>query len=240
LTQRQPQQGSGRTAALALSAALHCAALVALVWCAGFDRKAAPPPRRAVTLIALEGLRQTPAAPSAATPARVKPAAARDKAEARPRKPAQPSPASAPLAPPPADPAAALAVAPAPAAAAPAAAPTPDAVAPPAGAANVVAGAEPVEPLPLLYLAEVSRMIRAHLAPGGRPDHARGTVVVHIILARDGTVLGAAVVQGAGYAALDEAAREVVLRIHKFPELPGEFARGQQQFAIDQPIGFNS
>jgi TonB family protein len=230
---RQPRQGSGRSAALALSAAVHCAVLVLLIWSTGSGSMIAPLPPRAVTLIDLEGLAQTPATPAAAAPAKARPRFARKNA-GTPRlpPPTQATLVSGPWAPPPpADSPPALAVAPAPPAAA---APVPG-----PNSAPAAASVEQAEPLPLLYLAEVSRMIRSHLALSGRQDHAHGTVVVHIVLARDGTVLGAAVIQGAGFAALDEAAREVVLRIRKFPELPVEFARGQQQFAIDQPIGFN-
>ena len=102
------------------------------------------------------------------------------------------------------------------------------------------AASGPAEALPLLYLAEVSRLIRLRLGypEQARLDRAKGTAVVHILLARDGTVLGVELVRGAGHPALDAEAREVVLRIHKFPELPDYYARGEQRFAIDQPIGF--
>jgi len=112
---------------------------------------------------------------------------------------------------------------------------------PPAATETSAAGARS-EPPPLLYLAEVSRLIRLRLdypAPA-RLDRAQGMAVVHIVLARDGTVLSVDLIQGAGDPALDEEARAVVLRIHKFPGLPEDYARGEQRFAIDQPIGFRA
>lgn len=125
-----------------------------------------------------------------------------------------------------------------PAAAAPVAAIPAEAPAAPVEAAAAASG--PAEPPPLLYLAEVSRLIRLRLdyPAQARQDKARGTALVHILLARDGTVLSVEVVHGAGHPALDTEAREVVLRIHKFPELPEYYARGESRFAIDQPIGF--
>jgi TonB family protein len=109
----------------------------------------------------------------------------------------------------------------------------------PAEPAAAAAGAAAEAP-PLLYLAEVSRLIRLRLdyPEQARLDRARGTALVHILLARDGTVLSVELLRGAGHPALDAEAREVVLRIHKFPELPDYYARGEQRFAIDQPIGF--
>jgi protein TonB len=112
----------------------------------------------------------------------------------------------------------------------------------PAPSETPPAAGEPAGPLPLLYLAEVSRLIRLRLdyPAQARLDRASGVAVVHILLARDGTVLSVELVRGAGHPALDAEAREVVLRIGKFPDLPAYYARGEQRFAIDQPIGFRA
>jgi protein TonB len=101
-------------------------------------------------------------------------------------------------------------------------------------------GAERIEPLPIEYLKEVSRMIRVNLNYPwqAKRDRVEGTVVVHILLARDGSVVSVSLVQGASNSALDEEACNVVLRIRKFPGLPEDVLRGGREFAIDQPIRF--
>ncbi|MDB5985052.1 MAG: energy transducer TonB [Nevskia sp.] len=71
-----------------------------------------------------------------------------------------------------------------------------------------------------------------------RDAHQQGTVIIHMHLRRDGTVLDASLVKSSGYAVLDEAARQEVLRIGKFAELPLEYIPGQADFAIDQPVAF--
>lgn len=227
MTAQQHRRHLPKAGAAALSLVLHGAVLL-LAALVVHTVKPVGPTAKAVMLIALEQ-GPAPAAANQAAPApprsRHKPQASRAPAAAPagteaaiPREPAQPAFAAAssedqarPETPQPA----------------------------PAGAGAPTAGVQ-AEPPPLLYLAEVSRLIRLRLdyPAQARLDQAQGTAVVHILLARDGTVLSVELIQGAGHPALDQEAREVVLRIHKFPELPAYYARGEQRFAIDQPIGF--
>lgn len=146
----------------------------------------------------------------------------------------------APAQPPVAQPGPTQAAPPEPAAAAAASADPPVPAGQTSAAEAAPAASGPASPPPLLYLAEVSRLIQLRLdyPEQARQDRAKGTALVHILLARDGTVLSVELVRGAGHPALDAEAREVVLRIHKFPQLPEYYARGEQRFAIDQPIGF--
>ena len=215
-----------RAGATALSLAVHCTVLVLAALAFGMH-PALRPPLRMIPLITLE---QAPPTPAKAAPA---PAAA-------PRLPHRPRAAARP------DPAAAQAPAPHGSEPQPLVSSLPAAAEPAAEAQPAPAPADSAAPVghteapPLLYLAEVSRLIRLRLdyPARARLERAQGTAVVRILLARDGTVLSVEVIQGAGNPALDEEARAVVLRIHKFPGLPDDYARGEERFAIDQPIGF--
>jgi len=231
--------GSSRNLSLLVSLCLHAALVLLLIW-AMPHQQGAPLPKRALTVIALQSLLQAAPAPSVASPY-VPPAPP----HRRPHPPAaklvapapvwQTPPAPSPQ-PPPTPPQTAAASAPA--------APAPDPA--PAAVAVVDASAAPApaagsaarnDAMPLAYLAEVSRMIRVNLNPPREARwHALSVAVVHIRIARDGTVLGAGVIQSTGYQVLDEEALAVVLRIHKFPEPPGEYF----PFNIDQPIRFFS
>jgi TonB family protein len=216
------------TGPAALSLAVHGALALLLVLAFGRAMPLARPAAKTMPAILLGMDLPRPAALPAAPPhaprrvaraahaAAPPPVAARDEAPAAAAQQAAPAPLPAPVAG--AEPA-------------PAAAPAAEAA---------PAGGGPAEAPPLLYLAEVSRLIRLRLdyPAQARQDRARGTALVHILLARDGTVLSVELVRGAGHPALDAEAREVVLRIRKFPELPAYYARGEQRFAIDQPIGF--
>ncbi|HWY23943.1 MAG TPA: energy transducer TonB [Nevskia sp.] len=223
MTAQQPRRHLAKAGAAALALVLHCAILLLAALSIHAVKPAGPAPK-AVMPIALE---QGPA-PSTASQAAPPPIPRRRPHASRPEPPAAAA-TDAPI--PPEQPQPALI------AASPGDQARPETPQPPAAGAELPTAGEPP---PLLYLAEVSRLIRLRLDDPARArlERAQGTVVVHILLARDGTVLSAEVIQGAGHPALDEEARQVVLRIHKFPELPEYYARGEQRFAIDQPIGF--
>jgi protein TonB len=98
---------------------------------------------------------------------------------------------------------------------------------------------QPAE-IPWAYLWKVKRLIGEHRRYPRKAYGARqqGTAVVRIHLSRDGQLLGAHLLRGSGHALLDEEARDVVLRIGRFPPLPEQYLIGQLEFAIDQPIEF--
>jgi len=226
-----------RRLALPVSLCLHAGLVLLLVWAVP-HQQGAPLPKRALTVIALQSLLQAAPAPSVASPyvppapphRRPHPAATKLAAAA----PVWQTPPAPTPQPPPSPPQTAMA---------PAAAPAPD-PAPATVAAVDTSAAAPAagsaarnDALPLAYLSEVSQMIRVNLNPPREARwHAMSVAVVHIRIARDGTVLGAGVIQSTGYQVLDEEALAVVLRIHKFPEPPGEYF----PFNIDQPIRFFS
>lgn len=223
-----------RSAALLVSLGLHVIAALLLIGAVTHQQGAALP-RKAVTVIALQSL--LPAIPAAGAEA---PQPAPPKPKFHPRQAlakAAPSPATrqTPPAPQtaPAPPPQAVAAAPPAAATVPAADPAPAVVA----QASAAASAQPDTAPPIAYLVEVSRVIRINL---NYPAQARqhGIAVVHIRIARDGTVLSAGVVQSSGAAELDREAREVVLRIHRFPEPPSAYVSAIGDFSIDQPIRF--
>ena len=113
----------------------------------------------------------------------------------------------------------------------------PTAIAQAGGGAPPAAITQSNQAPPLAYLTEVSRMIRVNLSYPPQA-HTHGIAVVHIRIARDGTVLDAGVIHSSGNPALDEEARAVVLRIGKFPEPPSAYFPDVGDFGIDQPIHF--
>ena len=223
-----------RSAALLVSLGLHAIAALLLIR-AVTQQQGALPPKKAVTVIALQSL--PPATPvtvaEAQQPAPPKPKFHPRQTVAK----ATPSPATwqTPPAPQaaPTPPAQAVAVAP----------PTPAAVSAPdpepaiAAQASAAASTQPDAAPPIAYLVEVSRVIRINLNYPAQA-HQHGIAVVHIRIARDGTVLSAGVVQSSGTPELDREAREVVLRIHRFPEPPSAYVSAIGDFSIDQPIRF--
>jgi len=92
------------------------------------------------------------------------------------------------------------------------------------------------QPPPLAYLIEVSRIIRVHL--DDQKPHVHGLTVVHIRIARDGSLLGAGIAQSSGSQSVDEAALSVIIGIHRFPEPPSAYVSAIGDFSIDQPIRF--
>jgi len=97
-----------------------------------------------------------------------------------------------------------------------------------------------IEPLPLAYLTRVMMTIglNRRYPLKALANREQGIAVVHIHLARDGSVLDVEVIRSSGHQALDDEARDVVLRIGSFQALPPEYARGAEDFFIDQPIRF--
>lgn len=121
----------------------------------------------------------------------------------------------------------------------------PPSVAEPAPLASATAPSRPasmgiVEPLPMAYLTHVMMTIglNRRYPLKALANREQGTAVVHIHLSRDGSVLDVTVIKSSGYPVLDAEARDVVLRIAKFQALAPEYARGAEDFAIDQPIRF--
>lgn len=101
---------------------------------------------------------------------------------------------------------------------------------------------EELDDRPIAYLVTLTRVIRRTLK---YPWHARqyrqeGDAIVRMHMRRDGTVLGATLIQSSGYSALDEEAREVVLRVRRFPPFPADYRPSRQEFEIDQPVTFRS
>ncbi len=226
-----------RNAAWLVSLCLHAIAALLLIG-AMTRQQAMPQPKNAVAVIAL----QSPAAPAvveAPHPAPARPRPHPHQAVARATSANwQTRPAPTPEAPP-AAPAQAVAMETPPL---PTATPAPDpapAVAAQASPSTVpaAAGTHVDAPSPLAYLVEVSRVIRLNLNYPAQA-HRHGVAVVHIRIARDGTVLSAGLVQSSGTPELDQEAREVVLRIHRFPEPPGAYVSDSGDFSIDQPIRF--
>lgn len=151
----------------------------------------------------------------------------------RPRAQAKPKPNPRPIPPKPdtAEPAPSPPVPPA-----PVSTPTPAPATPPPQPAS----AGIVEPLPLAYLRRVMMTIgiNRRYPLKALANREEGTVVVHMHLARDGSVLDVSIIRSSGYASLDAEAVDVVWRIANFQPLPPEYARGAPDFSIDQPIRF--
>lgn len=65
-----------------------------------------------------------------------------------------------------------------------------------------------------------------------------GLIMVRVDLSQDGSVRNVAMMTPSGYRYLDDEARNVILRIARFPAVPALLMRGQSIFVIDQPIRF--
>lgn len=232
---------------LAVSAAVHLAAIGVLVLLLG--RGEAPDPAALDTVIAVDlvALATGPDAPAPDAPA---PAAAPAPADLAP----PPAPAPDPVRPdmepdtppvppvaqdpppPPAAPAPAPAPAPSsPSAPSPAASAGPGAQGPPApaagGAPAARAGADYARAL-------LTRLQRAVIYPrAARRRGAEGIVRVEVVLAADGGLVTVRVAEGAGDAALDEAALALVRRVAPFPPVPVALLTGGR-FAFIAPIQY--
>ncbi len=209
--------------------------------------------RRVLTVIELQPERRAPAVAAIASPAesaaKPKPDAQQPHSNVAPPRPVR---AKAIRSAPPQQPrvmasksapvlsAAAASVAPpAPAVTRPATASLP-AVSPPPLAPPVTASSGRVARMPFDYLWEVSADVGQHrIYPlSARDARQQGTAVIHIHLRRDGSLLDVTLLKSSGYPVLDEAARDAVLHVGRFPVLPDEFSPGLNDFAIDQPISF--
>lgn len=218
-----------------LAALLHALVLLLLYAQLNHSNAPLPPLKQMLTIIELRPRPDAPAVSQLPRPATAPPKKssaarpARKFSAALPQRSSPHLPSDVPM---PAAPAQLPPAPPQPAAGPPVPAPAP---APP-----IVASAGRVAPIPTDYLWDVSRTIsRRHIYPlSARDAHQQGTVVIHIHLRRDGTVLDASLVRSSGYAVLDEAARQEILGVGKFAELPEEFSPGQADFAIDQPVTF--
>ena len=93
---------------------------------------------------------------------------------------------------------------------------------------------------PMSYLARMSRTIdnRIHYPASGRDARQQGTAFVRVRLARDGSVLEATLLETTGFVALDEEARNVILRIRQFRPIPEDVMPQQREFVIHQPVQF--
>ncbi len=231
-----PRRSAKRQAnpAWLVSLCLHLGLFLLLIWAVPHQQGASLP-KKSITLIALQTLQAAPAPSASASvappsPPRHHPRAATAKPAAAPTW--QTPPAPLPTPPP------ALAQAPGPAAdPAPEAPPAPTevAVSEPSPAPPSAAGSSAQNSFfPLAYLTQVSRIINYNVHQPDMQRHGMSVAVVHISLDRDGTVLGAGVIQSSGYRERDEEALAVIERIHKFPAPPGD----NFPFNIDQPIRF--
>lgn len=209
---------------LGASLTLHLGMVLLLVGILPAAPPAVPPAEQRTTMILLPA----PASPAAASPqadAALKPAlsAAAPKPRPKPARVVRPEPPPAP----------ALAQS------RPVAPPRASTPAPRATTAGAPAGPVMVR-FPTAYLVRVSRMItmRLRYPAYSRQFDEQGRAVVRVTLARDGTVLDAVVVRRTGYRYLDEEARNVILRIARFPPVPEHISPAQKEFLIDQPISF--
>ncbi len=227
-----------RSAAWLVSLCLHVIAALLLIG-AMRHQQATPQPGNAATVIALQAL--SPTAPAAVetphpAPARPRPRPHQAVTKATPAG-WQTPPAPTPQVPPAVPRQALAAVAPPLPAAAPAPDPAPAIAAQASPSIAPAAGTHADAPPPIAYLVEVSRVIRLNLNYPAQA-HQHGVAVVHIRIGRDGTVLAAGLVQSSGNPMLDQEAREVVLRIHRFPEPPTAYVSDSGDFSVDQPIRF--
>lgn len=111
--------------------------------------------------------------------------------------------------------------------------------------AGVSSGSQPpsalmVQEFPLSYLTQLSRIVNRNVNyPSWSMRNAeQGVAIVRLRLARNGRVIEALVVRSSGYDSLDAEAREVMMRIGRFPPIPSAIYPGQLAFLIDQPVRF--
>ncbi|WP_281783490.1 energy transducer TonB [Sinimarinibacterium flocculans] len=232
-----------RGLALSLSVALHVVVFLALLlaWPDEPVPAAVPPAAIVATLVSRpSSAAAEQAAPQAQPMAKpvepVTPPEPQQKLNPKPRPLAEPRPASTP----PPSPEASTTDAPT---ASSTTTTTMEATTPAAGAVDAVSAA-PAGPVmvqfPYAYLARISRTItwRLNYPAYSRQFGEEGRAIVRITLQRDGTILDAVVVRPTGYYYLDAEARNVILRIARFPPVPEHIQPMQSQFIIDQPITF--
>jgi protein TonB len=113
-------------------------------------------------------------------------------------------------------------------------------IAAPAPATSMPQGGDVQEQFPPAYLRTIARILnyRTVWPASEKRDGHRGTAIVNMQLARDGTVLAALLVRGTGYPLLDKEAVGVIRRVARFPPVPAEYRPDLQEFTIYQPVGF--
>ena len=213
------------------SLCLH-AAVFLLLFLGLQHHHSALPAKRSTAVIALNAPLYAPPAPPA-IPSRTLPATPVRRHHSN----GAATPASRPIGQMPPEPASQTAAAPSTAQVATAAEATPaPSIAEIPAAPSATGEAQLPQPPPLAYLIEVSRIIRVHL--DDQKPRVHGLTVVHIRIARDGSLLGAGIAQSSGSSAVDEAALSVIVGIHRFPEPPSAYLSAIGDFSIDQPIRF--
>lgn len=116
----------------------------------------------------------------------------------------------------------------------------------PASAPTVAAAAPQAEPPkvppPIEYLRRVSRIISlSQKYPWTARQYGhQGDVIVRMHLRRDGAVMAATLIRSSGHESLDAEARDVILRIRRFPPFPADYIPQQGEFDIDQPVSFRT
>ncbi|NGY05464.1 energy transducer TonB [Solimonas terrae] len=100
--------------------------------------------------------------------------------------------------------------------------------------------ADPGVPPPTAYLMRITRIIsfEQKYPWSARQYDQQGDVIVRMHLARDGRVLSVRLIRSSGYASLDDEARDVILRIGRFPPFPFDYLPQVAEFDIDQPVTF--
>lgn len=88
------------------------------------------------------------------------------------------------------------------------------------------------------YLQEVRRLLERHKEYPllARQMHLEGVAVVQFTIAADGRLEGAGLKRSSGHGLLDQAARDTVRRVGRFPPLPA--ALGRDRLALAIPISF--
>jgi protein TonB len=85
------------------------------------------------------------------------------------------------------------------------------------------------------YLWQVTQRI-AQYQPYLKERNVQGTVIVRLVIAHDGRLLGSSIAQSSGIIDLDQALMESVRAAAPFPPLPSEIADAQVAFRV--PLGF--
>lgn len=100
----------------------------------------------------------------------------------------------------------------------------------------------PKVPPPIEYLRRVSRIISlSQKYPWNARQYGhQGDAVIRMHLTREGAVMAATLIQSSGHESLDAEARDVILRIRRFPPFPADYIPQQREFDIDQPVSFRT
>jgi protein TonB len=103
-------------------------------------------------------------------------------------------------------------------------------VAPPAPAVGKLVSAEVFSELSTLFS-------RLWVYPrASQANEEEGTVVLRLLIARDGTILGIDIVKSSGFVGLDKAAKETFRRAGKTKPIAADIQPGTNQFIVEIPI----